>query len=248
VVTGGGRGIGAAVARALAEAGAWVVVAARTRPEIDALAADLRALGHRAFAHPCDVADPRSVEALAAAARALGPVDILVNNAGIAPSAPLRALTLEEWNRTIAVNATGTFLCTQAFLPDMLGRGWGRVVNIASIAAITAGPYIAAYAASKHAVLGFTRAVAAEVAGQGVTINAVCPGYVDTDMMTHNLEKIAAKIGKTPEETLRVVLARVGQPRVIRPEEVAYVALTLCDDDAAGINGQALVINGGGGR
>ena len=130
----------------------------------------------------------------------MGPVQILVNNAGIASSAPLKASTLEEWNRLLAVNATGPFLCTQAFMPGMLETGWGRVINVASIAGKIGAPYISAYCASKHAVVGFTRAVAAEVAAKGVTVNAVCPGYVDTPMTEQSVANIAAKTGMSESE------------------------------------------------
>jgi len=236
VVTGGGRGIGAAVARALAAEGAAVVVSARSRGEIDRVATEVsgRAL-------PCDVTDPESVRGLAADA---GPADILVNSAGIATSAPVKSLPLEEWNRTIAVNATGTFLCTQAFLPGMVERRWGRVVNVASVAAQAGAPYIAAYAASKHAVLGFTRCAAAEVAGRGVTVNAVCPGYVDTEMTRANLERIRAKTGLAPDEALQTILRASGQERLFTAEEVARAVLDLCMEEAASINGQAVTLDG----
>ncbi|MCI0340738.1 MAG: SDR family oxidoreductase [Planctomycetales bacterium] len=247
VVTGGGRGIGAAVAEALAEAGAAVLVAARTRTEVDSVAERLRKKGASAHAVPCDVTDPASVAGLAQAAAARLPrVDILVNNAGVAPSAPVKSLTLEEWNRTFSVNATGTFLCTQAFLPGMVERRWGRVVNVASVAALGGAPYIAAYAASKHAVLGFTRCAAAEVAAQGVTVNALCPGYVDTPMTEAAVQRIAAKTGKSREDALAHIRATNPQGRLIAPEEVAFAVLFLCDERARGVNGQALVLDGGG--
>ncbi len=166
VVTGAGRGIGLAVARALAGAGAAVVVAARTRDAIEAVATELRAAGGQAWGVSCDVTDLADVQALARAAEThLGHVDILVNNAGVSHSAPLQRTTLADWNRILTVNATGTFLCSQAFLPRMVERRWGRVVNIASVAGLRGGKYIAAYSASKHAVVGFTRSAAAEVAG-----------------------------------------------------------------------------------
>ncbi len=250
VVTGGGRGIGAATARALAEAGAAVVMAGRSAAQLAATAEELRAAGHQAFEVPCDVTDPAQVarlrdEATAALQRAGAGVDVLVNNAGIAHSAPLKAITLEEWNRLFAVNVTGTFLCTQAFVPAMLAAGWGRVVNVASIAGKMGAPYIAAYAASKHAVVGFTRAVAAEVAARGVTVNAVCPGYVDTEMTVESVARISGKTGIGEEQALEHIRRTSPQNRLFRAEEVAYLVVSLCDPRAEGINGQAVVLDGG---
>jgi NAD(P)-dependent dehydrogenase (short-subunit alcohol dehydrogenase family) len=214
--------------------------------EVEQVADELRAAGHSAWAVACDVTEPAQVQALAAAARErMDRVDILVNNAGIAPSAPLRSITLETWNRVFAVNSTGTFLCTQALVPGMVERGWGRVVNVASIAGRTAAPYIAAYAASKHAVVGFTRAVAAEVAASGVTVNAVCPGYVDTRMTDESVARIAGKTGMPAEEARERILRTSPQHRLIEPEEVAYLVLALCDPRARGVNGQAVVLDGG---
>jgi NAD(P)-dependent dehydrogenase (short-subunit alcohol dehydrogenase family) len=220
VVTGGGQGIGAAVAHALARAGASIVVAARTKERIEAIA---RAIEGKAVV--CDVTDPASVRDLAKAA---GPVDILVNNAGVAHSAPLSRITLDDWNRVLAVNATGTFLCTQAFVGGMLERKRGAIVNVASIAGLAGARYIAAYAAAKHAVIGFTRSVAAELEGTGVVCNAVCPGYVDTEMTLESVARVAAKTGKAPEAALAAMLAASEQERLITPEEVAQAVLKLC--------------------
>ena len=249
VITGGGRGIGAALARSLTDAGAAVVVAARTESQIEALAAELREGGARAWAVGCDVADAESVQALAkASGELLGTVDILLNNAGIAGSAALGKLTLAEWNQLFAVNATGTFLCTQALTPGMVERGWGRVINVASVAGLTGARYIAAYSASKHAVLGFTRSIADELAGRGVTVNALCPGFVDTEMTQESMRRIMSQTGLSAEDAMAAMLATTNQERLITPEEVAGTALWLCGPTAAGVNGQAIVIDGGGFR
>ena len=248
VVTGGGRGIGRAVARALAENGAAVVVCARSEQEIESVADELRADGFEAHAIPCDVSDEASVEAMATAAvERLGTVDVLVNNAGIARSNPVKRLPLEEWNRILAVNATGTFLCTKAFLEGMIERGWGRVINVASVAGLRGGRYIAAYTASKHAQVGFTRALAAEVAGLGITVNAICPGYVDTQMAEYAVRRAVEKTGVAEEDALDAIRALNPQNRLIRPEEIAHAALMLCAKDGEGISGQTIVLDGGQG-
>ncbi|HYK10721.1 MAG TPA: SDR family oxidoreductase [Gemmatimonadales bacterium] len=235
VITGGGRGIGAAIARALADAGVGVLVAARSHAEIEAVANGLRAQGHRASAATADVTRPDSIQALArTAAEVLGDIDILINNAGSSSSAPLKRTTLEEWNRLFAVNATSTFLCTQAFLPGMLERKWGRVVNVASVAGLHGAKYIAAYSAAKHAVIGFTKSMAAEVEGTGVTLSAVCPGYVDTPMTDQSLERMVQTTGRTRAEALAAVLGHSGQARLITPEEVATTVVDAC---AANQNG-----------
>lgn len=248
VVTGGGRGIGAAVARALAEAGAAVVVAARSAEQVEGVRDALLAAGHRAAAASCDVTDPDSVARLRDAATAsFGRIDILVNNAGIANTAKLEKLELAEWNRILAVNATGAYLVTRAFLPAMLDAGWGRVVNVASIAGLAGAPYIAAYSASKHALVGFTRSIAAEVATRGVTVNALCPGFVDTPMTDESVARIVTKTGRSAEEARRAIEATSPQGRLIAPEEVAFLAVALCDERAKSVNGQALAIDGGAG-
>lgn len=246
VITGGGRGIGAATARVLARAGAKVVVSARSSEQIAAVASELRQAGHEVWAIACDVTDIDQVESLATRSHEMaGPAQILINNAGIAASAPLKQITLEDWNRMLAVNATGPFLCTQTFMPGMLAAGWGRVVNVASIAGKVGAPYISAYCASKHAVVGFTRAVAAEVANKGVTVNAVCPGYVDTSMTEKSIANISAKTGLSETEAREHLHSSSPQNRLIEPEEVAQLIASLCQPAAKGINGQAIVLDGG---
>lgn len=247
LVTGASRGIGAAIARTLAEAGATVVLSARSAPLVDQLAEQLREEGRKAFAIGCDVADPDQVEELRRQVEAeIGGVDILVNNAGVASSAPLARTTLDEWNRIFAINVTGVFLCTKAFLPTMTTAGWGRVVNIASVAGKMGAPYISAYSASKHAVIGFTRSVALEVAKRGVTVNAVCPGYVDTAMVESSVDNIVAKTGQATRDARAILEKMSPQGRIFTAEEVAYQVLMLCDPRAGGINGQSIVLDGGG--
>ena len=247
VVTGGGRGIGVAVAGALAEEGAAVVVAARSAGEIEAVADGLRARGGIAHAVVCDVTDPDSVAALATRAdELLGRVDILVNNAGVARSAPFAKVALEEWQSVHRVNATGPLLVTQAFLPAMLERGWGRIVNVASVASLRGGRYITSYAASKHALLGMTRCLADELAGTGVTVNSVCPSYVDTPMTNENIERIAAKTGRDADDVRAGIEAMQPGGRMIAPEEVAHAVMVFMPDEAASLQGAELVVRGGG--
>jgi NAD(P)-dependent dehydrogenase (short-subunit alcohol dehydrogenase family)/enamine deaminase RidA (YjgF/YER057c/UK114 family) len=245
VVTGAGRGIGAATARALADSGLSVVVAARNRDQIEQQAAELAARGHRARAVVCDVTSEASVQTLSREAAELGPVAVLVNNAGAAASMPVVRTSLDDWNRLMAVNATGAFLCTRAFLPGMLERRWGRVVNIASTAGLGGGKYLAAYSAAKHALIGLTRSAAAEVAGTGVTVNAVCPGFVDTEMTAETVARIVAKTGRSREEALAAALASAGQTRLISAEEVAAAVVSLAAADVTHPpNGEALVLDG----
>jgi 3-hydroxybutyrate dehydrogenase len=245
-VTGGGRGIGKVTALALARAGVDVAVAARTRAEVDRVADEARALGVRAIATTADMGKGEDVKALFRTAReALGGIDILVNGAGIAPTAPLAKTPDELWHSVLAVNLSGVFFATREVLTEMAERGWGRIVNVASIAGKTGMPYIAAYAASKHGVLGLTKVAALEVATRGVTVNAVCPGYVETPMTDAGIASIAAKTGQKAADIRRRLEETSPQKRMVTSEEVAALVLFLCGDEARGITGQALNVDGG---
>ena len=246
LVTGASRGIGREAALALASAGADVAVAARSADELAATVTAIRAAGRRGEAIVCDVTERTQVEAMIAHVKsALGEPLILVNNAGIAGSAKLTDTSDEMWDRMLRVNATGAFYCTRAVLPTMLAAKWGRIVNVASIAAKAGAPYIAAYAASKHALLGLTRAVAAEVATRGITVNAVCPGYVDTGMTDASTANISAKTGRSEQDARKILEGFSPQGRLMTPGEVAALITFLCSQTARGITGQGIVLDGG---
>ncbi|HEV2705228.1 MAG TPA: 3-oxoacyl-ACP reductase FabG [Pyrinomonadaceae bacterium] len=250
LITGGGRGIGRAVALAFAREGARaIVVVSRTVSEIEQVAREIREECRVEAAHfACDVSNADGVErAYAAASQFFGGhgADILVNNAGIAESAPITKTSGDLWQRHLSINLSGTFYFMRAALPSMMQRGWGRIINVASIAGKTGAPYIAAYTASKHGVVGLTRAAASEVAAKGITVNAVCPGYVETEMTTRAVEKITEKTGRSAEEALEALRRMSPQNRLVTPEEVAALAVLLASDEARGINGQAINVDGG---
>lgn len=245
MVTGGGRGIGAAIAAALAEQGATLTLMGRDQARLDAQAGTL-AEHTRVSTVSVDVADAQSVTAAFERAHAEhGPVQILINNAGIAASAPFVRTEPELWKQMLDVNLTGTYLCCRQVIAGMLERGFGRVVNIASTAGITGYAYVSAYCAAKHGVIGLTRALALEAAARNVTINAVCPGYTDTDMVGAAVSNIVRKTGKSEAEARAALTTRNPQQRLVRPEEVANAVLWLCLPGAEAITGQAIAVAGG---
>jgi NAD(P)-dependent dehydrogenase (short-subunit alcohol dehydrogenase family) len=239
VVTGAGSGIGRDLAGAFSRLGDRVVALGRRLATLDALAQELPDVRPVA----CDVADEGQV---ADAFRDLGRVDVLVNNAGVSESAPLHRTTLESWERQLAVNATGAFLCTRAVIAGMRERGAGRIVTVASTAGRAGAPYTAAYAASKHAAIGLMRVAAAELAGTAVTANAVCPAFVDTDMTRRSAARIAEKTGRTAAESTAALASGAPLGRLVQPSEVTAAVVWLASPEAAAVNGQTIVLDGGG--
>lgn len=243
LVTGAGQGIGAAIVQQLLAQGARVTVLGRRAAPLQQLV----------DAHPdqcqlvlADVAQPQAVQAaFAQATSAWGAMDILVNNAGQAQSAPFAKMDMALWQQMLDVNLTGTMHCIQQVLPQMLARGYGRIVNVASTAGLTGYAYVAAYCAAKHGVVGLTRALALEVATKGITVNAVCPGYTETDIVTTSIERIVAKTGRSPEAAMAEFVKGNPQQRLVQPDEVANAVLWLCGRGAGAITGQAIAVAGG---
>lgn len=248
LITGGGRGIGRAIAFAFAEEGADIAVAARTMSQVESVAQEIgNQFKVKAVPVVCDVSQVSSVEAMfRQVSELLGRApNILVNNAGIAESAPITKTDDELWHRHLAINLSGSFYCTRAALPAMVEQGWGRIINVASIAGKIGAPYIAAYSASKHGLLGLTRSTALEVAAKGITANAICPGYVDTEMTTRGVENITRKTGRSADEAIAAIRKMSPQDRLVTSEEVAALALLLASEEGGAINGQAINIDGG---
>ena len=242
MVTGGGRGIGAAIATALAADGARVTLLGRDEARLNKTAGTLPI----AQAVLCDVTSEASVDAaFDQATQDFGPATILVNNAGAAESAPLARTSLELFRRMLDVNLVGTFLCSRAALPDMLDAGFGRIVNVASVAGLKGAAYVSAYCAAKHGVIGLTRALAMETATKGITVNAVCPSYTHTDMTRRAIANIIEKTGRSAAEAEAELVRKNPQGRLIRPEEVAATVLWLCAPGTEAITGQAIAVAGG---
>jgi NAD(P)-dependent dehydrogenase (short-subunit alcohol dehydrogenase family) len=244
LITGGGTGIGAAIARALAGAGVAVSIAGRRKAPLDDVISSLA----KATAIVADVTKEEDCAAMVAAARAAhGPIDIVIANAGMAASVPAAKIGLASWQQTIDVNLTGAFLTVSAALADVTRADAGsrRIVFIASTAGLKGYPYVAAYCAAKHGVVGLARSLSIELAPTGVTVNAVCPGYTDTPLLDDATAKIAAKTGRTTDQSRAALAKDNAHGRLITPDEVAQTVLWLCSPAAASINGQAIAVAGG---
>ncbi len=249
VVTGASRGIGAAIARALARAGANLTLIGRSRDGLEKIASELSSLT-RVHTETVDVTDNAAVHAaMQAAEQALGPIHILVNNAGQASSQPFEKTEWEMWQSMININLSGTYSCTHAALPSMLQAAAngtaGRIIHVASTAGLQGYAYVSAYTAAKHGVVGLTRALALELARKNITVNAICPGYTETDIVQSAIDNIVAKTGKTATQAREAVADRNPQKPLVQPEEIAQAVLWLCGPGSGAINGQAIAIDGG---
>ena len=247
LVTGATRGIGAAIAETLGRLGAILTLTGRDRPLLDERAAEIAAAcGVKVHTETADVTDEEAIAAaLRASVAANGPVTILVNNAGTGKSAPFHKMDRALWDQMIGVNLTGTFVCTRAVLPAMLDAGYGRIVNVASTAGLKGYAYVSAYSAAKHGVIGLTRSLALEVATRGITVNAVCPGYTETDLVRETVANIAAKTGRSEDEARAELAATNPQGRLVQPWEVAEAVAWLVLPGSASITGQSIPVAGG---
>lgn len=243
LVTGGGQGIGAAIALALVARGMRVTVLGRRLDVVQALADQHPACIHAVAADVTSVS--QVADAMMAARARFGPIDALVNNAGQAVSAPFLKMDLALWQQMLDVNLTGTMVCMQAALPDMLAAGWGRIVNVASTAGQVGYAYVSAYCAAKHGVIGLTRSLALETATKGITVNAVCPGYTETDIMRESIARVMAKTGRSALEARAEFVKSNPQGQLVLPEQVADAVAWLCGDAAGAVTGQAISVSGG---
>ncbi len=245
-ITGASRGIGRAIALAFAKEGASLALGARSMDALSSLAYKIEAEGGNAVPIQIDVGDAGSIDAAQSAVdEKLGKVHIVVNNAGIAQSINVLNMDDAHWQSHLDINLTGTFRVTRAFLPGLIAQGWGRVINIASTAGKVGFQYTAAYCASKHGVIGFTRALALEMASKSITANAICPGFVNTEMTSAAARNIAEKTGGSEADALAWLKKVSPQNRFVEPEEIAAVAVMLASEEACGINGQAINVDGG---
>jgi 3-hydroxybutyrate dehydrogenase len=246
LVTGGGRGLGRAIALGLAADGAAVAVAARSQDQVDAVAAAIAAAGGRGASFACDITSTVAVDGLVRdVTAALGPPLVLVNNAGAAVSHKFTDTGDELWAQMLAVNLTGPFLVTRAAAPAMLAAGWGRVINVGSVASLTGARYVSAYTAAKHGLLGLTRALAAEWVRDGITVNLVAPGYLDSPMTDETVANIARRTGRSHDDARGLVAALSPQHRLVTPGEVVPLVCLLARDESASITGAVFPIDGG---
>lgn len=246
LITGAGRGIGASIARRLASLGARVSLCGRTAATLERMSGELSGGGAQVAHFIADISVREQVEAVVAGARgAFGRIDILINNAGQAASAPVTQRNDALWNQMLAVNLSGTYYGIQAVLPEMIKNDFGRIVNIASTAGLTGYAYVAAYCAAKHGVVGLTRAVAREVATRNITVNAVCPGYTDTDIVHESARKIAAVTRRSEAEAVQTLARSNPQGRLVQPDEVANAVAWLVQPGSDSVTGQSIVVAGG---
>lgn len=246
LVTGGSGGLGRCLARAFARQGYRVAITARDAEKLRAAAEEIGDPEFAVLSLPCDIRYRDQVESLSEELRTrLGPVQVLINNAGIACAMSFLDMSDSLWNETLETNLTGAYHCCKAFLPGMIESGWGRIINIASTAGKVGYPHVTAYASSKHGLLGFTRSLALETARLKITVNAICPGFIDDERTRDNARRMAEKTGKSVEEILALFAGSAPQDRLIQADEVASLALHLASEDSGGITGQAINVDGG---